>query len=267
MGTTLLIGIVVALLAYLGFAFGMQRRVLYPRPPAAASTPPLPPGTQVVWLGEDGDVEAWYLPPPPSRRPAPAMLFTHGNGELIDHWVNAFSVPQQWGMGLLLIEYPGYGRSGGDPSEGSIRDAVVSGFDHLNAQSEIDGDRIIAYGRSLGGAAAGALVRERPIAAMILESTFTSVRAMAAGFGIPRPLVLDRFETLDAVSDFDGPVLVMHGTHDRIIPPLHGKSLARAAGTELLLLPCGHNDCPRPWPLIRSFLVEHRLLNPSPEES
>ncbi|MBW2390415.1 MAG: prolyl oligopeptidase family serine peptidase [Deltaproteobacteria bacterium] len=261
MSMSVLITLVIAGLAYLIFGFTMQRRILYPRPPASPTTPTLPKGVSVVWLGPDSDVEAWYLPPPATARPAPAMIFTHGNGELIDHWVDVFSVPQHWGMGILLVEYPGYGRSGGEPSESSIRRVVISGFDHLIARPEIDADRVVAYGRSLGGGAAGWLARERPIAAMILESAFTSVRAIAAGFGIPGPMVLDRFETIEAVSRFERPVLVIHGAHDRIIPAVHARKLAEAAQTEARLLPCGHNDCPRPWPLIQSFLLEHDLLD------
>jgi len=257
---TVLMIIAVAGLAWLGAACGLQRRVLYPRPPAAAMTPPLPIGSTVVWLGDAADVEAFYLPPAASDRPAPAMIFTHGNGELIDHWVDVFSVPRRWGIGVLLVEYPGYGRSGGDPSQQSIGRAVIDGYDQLVARPEIDATRVIAYGRSLGGGAAGVLSRERPLAAMILESTFTSVRAIAAGFGIPGPLVLDPFDTLEAVTDFDGPVLVLHGKEDRIIPVDHGRRIAEAAGSELRLLPCGHNDCPRPWPMIHTFLTDHGLV-------
>lgn len=253
-----LITVVAGLLAYLAFACGMQRRVLYPSPPASPE-PPLPPGVEVVWLGSERDVEAWYLAPH-SPDPAPALIFTHGNGELIDHWVEAFEVPRSWGVAVLLVEYPGYGRSGGRPSEQSITATMLDAYDFLAGRAEVDARRIVAYGRSLGGGAACALASRRPVAALILESTFTSVRTMAASFGIPGPLVLDRYENAEVVLRFEGPILVLHGERDRIIPVSHGRALAEAAGVELVLLPCGHNDCPRPWTAIRSFLRAHRLL-------
>ncbi len=119
--------------------------------------------------------------------------------------------------------------------------------------------RIVAYGRSLGGGAACALAREREVAALILESAFTSVSAIAQRLGVPRPLVRDRYDNLTTVASLDIPVLVVHGERDTIIPVSHGEELARAAGVELVRLPCGHNDCPRPWGEIREFLRANGL--------
>jgi pimeloyl-ACP methyl ester carboxylesterase len=75
------------------------------------------------------------------------------------------------------------------------------------------------------------------------------------------PFVRDPFDTLGAVGEFDGPVLVIHGRQDRMIPPAHGKELAeRAADAKLVWLDCGHNDCPRPWKEVRSFLERQGIL-------
>ena len=112
-----------AVLGYLGLAFALQRSVLFPRPPRPQTSPAEGhPDVDVVWLGPDRAVEAWYLAPQGtgSHRPAPVLVFTHGNGELIDYWLDEFEVVRGWGLGVLLVEYPGYGRSGGNPSEASI---------------------------------------------------------------------------------------------------------------------------------------------------
>ena len=253
------------LVGYLLLLFLMQRSVLFPRPGAVA-TPNLPDGIEVLWLGENEDVEAWLMLPvpslsqPSSSKPVPVLIFTHGNGELIDYWVDAFEAVRAWGMAALLVEYPGYGRSGGRPSQRSITATLLAAYDVLAADPRIDARRIVAYGRSLGGGAACQLARSRPLAGLILESSFTSVRALARRFALPGFLVLDPFDNLAALAEFDGPVLVIHGDRDQIIPTRHGQELAEAAGTAIRLLPCGHNDCPRPWEEIRAFLLAEGVL-------
>jgi fermentation-respiration switch protein FrsA (DUF1100 family) len=251
LGLALLAGV------YLGLMVGLQRRLLFPRPDAA-SAPARPTDAAQVWLMTgSGPVEAWYLAPlGAAAGPAPAVIFFHGNGELIDFLPEQFAELRAWRVGVLLVEFPGYGRSSGDPSEASIKTAALAAFDWARGQPTIDSKRIVAYGRSLGGAAAAILAAERPIAALVLESTFTSVRSFAHDFWVPELFVLDRFETLPKVAAYGGPVLVLHGVHDDIVPKRHAETLAAAApGAELHFLRCGHNDCIRPWSTIRSFLA------------
>jgi fermentation-respiration switch protein FrsA (DUF1100 family) len=188
------------------------------------------------------------------------LLFAHGNAELINHWGQAFAEPRRWGLAVLLVEYPGYGHSGGAPSQGSIQQTFEAAFDWAVNQPTVDSTRIILYGRSLGGGAIAGLSRTRPGAALVLESSFTSAAAMAAAFGAPPFLVRDRFDNLEAVTRFRGPRMILHGDHDRIVPTEHGRRLATAAGVELHLMPCGHNDCARPWAALRAFLQENQLL-------
>jgi fermentation-respiration switch protein FrsA (DUF1100 family) len=189
------------------------------------------------------------------------VVFAHGNGELIDDWAAAFEPPRRWGAGVLLVEYPGYGRSTGSPSQDSIAATMTSAFDQMAARADVDPAKIIAYGRSLGGGAACALARERKLAGLVLESTFTSVRQLASGFGLPGFLVRDPFDNLDALRGFSGPVLIVHGEHDEIIPVQHAEALhAASPRSRLALEPCGHNDCQRPWALVKDFLLEHDLI-------
>jgi len=253
-----------ALAAYWGLLFVGQRVLLYPAPPRWGA-PPRPADAEPVWLSaSDARIEAWYLPPTGGvglAGPAPLLLFAHGNGELIDYWPGEFDEPREWGLGVLLVEYPGYGRSAGRASEPTIAAGMLAAYDWAAAEPRIDRARIIAYGRSLGGGATCALIGARPLAGLILESAFTSVRAFARGFGAPGFLVRDPFDNLARLQRYQGPLLVIHGENDREIPVRHGKALAAAVpAAELRLLPCGHNDCPRQWSLIKTFLARHRLL-------
>jgi fermentation-respiration switch protein FrsA (DUF1100 family) len=247
---------------YWSLLFMGQRRLLFPAPPLTGA-PPRPPDAQAIWLdGSSGRVEAWWLPPRgPSTARAPVLIFTHGNGELIDYWPSAFDEPRAWGLGVLLLEYPGYGRSEGQPSERAILEAMLAADRWARAQPGIDPDRIVPYGRSLGGSAAAFLAAARPVPALILESAFTSARSFAAQFRAPGFLVRDPLDTLAAVRRYTGPILVLHGDRDEIVPASHGRALAAASSRATLrLLPCGHNDCPRPWPELRAFLQAHHLL-------
>lgn len=256
----------VAYAAYAGLLFALQRSVLFPgrRGDGDPPSPEPPPGVQGVWLATPaGRVEAWFVPGPAAR--GPAFLFAHGNAERIDDWPMSMSGAASLGASLLMVEYPGYGRSEGEPSEASIRAAMIAAYDWLRARPEVDGQRIVGFGRSLGTGAVCTLVGQRPLAALVLQSGFTSVRAFARERFVPGFLVRDPFDNAAAVARYEGPVLVIHGDHDDVIPYAHGRALAAAARhAKLITYDAAHNDCPPDlavmWRDIGDFLGEHRLL-------
>ena len=247
--------------ALVGAWMGLQRRVIYPRP-QRPEPPHLPAGTQTVWLGQDRDIESWFLAPA-GPTPFPVVMFMHGNGELIDDHVSALAPLTREGVGVLLVEYPGYGRSAGSPNERSITAAVVAAFDHLSMLPQVDAERIVAYGRSIGGGAACALAAVRPVAALVLESSFTRLADLMPRF-VPRVLMLDRFDNLAVVASGGSPLLVLHGERDSVIPYTHGEALAHAAGTTPVRMACGHNDCPTPLRDVVRFLREYGILSEGP---
>ena len=244
--------------AYLAALYLAQRSLLFPVP---AHRPDGDPGRAEIVRLPIGGGEAQALFLPPSARfegPAPLLIFMHGNGELADQWLPDFEEVTAWGVGALLLEYPGYGRSAGSPSEGSINEAARAAFDWAQRDSRIDGKRIVPYGRSLGGGPAVRLAVERRVAALILESSFTSVADFAAKYLAPAFLVRDRFDSVTTLASYRGPLLVLHGSRDQIVPIAQGRALADAVpGAKFFELPCGHNDCARPWTLIRTFLDEN----------
>src|SRR5262245_43221118 len=261
------VGIAALLVAGLGgwwaLAFALQRSLLFPGSMAVGGAEDLERARgERLWLeAPGGRVEAWLLPAEGDGDRRPLVLYAHGNGELIDHWVDALAPLRSLGVSVLLVEYPGYGRPAARPSRGSITEAMVLAYGLAASRPEVDAGRIVGWGRSLGGGAVCALSRERRLAALVLESTFTSVARMARRFGLPRFLVRDPFDNEEAVRAFDGPMLLVHGERDEIIPPDHARALhAAAPRSELHLAPCGHNDCPRPWEALERFLAAHRLL-------
>lgn len=248
---------------YGALLFVFQRQMLFPR--GAAVTLDKPPvaerDLERIWLDVEGEkVECWYIRPENPVGPAPVALLAHGNAETIDTLAIEFLPLRQWGLGLLMVEYPGYGRSGGRPSQARIRTVTSAARDLLEKRSDVDRRRWVYIGRSLGGGVVCDLARRRPPAAMVLISSFTSVRSFAWRYLMPGFMVKDPFDNLGALAAYDGPVLIVHGRHDEIIPYRHGQQLhAAAANSRLITYDCGHNDCPpdltRYWSDLGQFLV------------
>jgi fermentation-respiration switch protein FrsA (DUF1100 family) len=258
-------------LVYIGYFWFFQRSILFPHHLLPA--PPAPAegyvGLEQIWLAtEQGAVEAWYLPPLTwdAGQPAPLFIVGHGNGELIDLWLQPVTELRQMGVGVLLVEYPGYGRSAGIPSQAAINETFLAAYDMIIEHPTVDSERIVLFGRSVGGSAVSLLATQRPSAALILFSTFSSIRALAAERYLPGFGVRDPFDTLTVVRGYAGPVLVIHGAHDQLIPYAHAVALSEAAQEgELITLTCGHNDCVEDWTLfwrsLRPFLVRAGILS------
>jgi uncharacterized protein len=265
---------IVALLAVLygGYAallFAAQRWLIYPgRSIRVPAQPPALAGLESLWLESgSGRTEAWFLPGAghhPQRR-QPVALFFHGNGEVIDFLPEQVAGLRAQGLGVLLVEYPGYGRSPGAPSERRIIATAVAAFQAMARRPDVDPSRIVAFGRSLGCAAACALADRQPLRALILQAPFTSTRPFARRLLLPGFLVRDLFDNRAALGRFAGPVLILHGRHDDVVPFAHGEELARAARqARFVPLDCAHNDCPPDpaafWRTVGEFLRENGVL-------
>ena len=268
--------VVVVYAAYCALLFILQRHMLFPRHMTVAPDLKSHQNTvERIWLPLGRDrVEAWLLPAgeTAAQGKRPLIIFAHGNGELIDYWASELRSFTRLGMHVLLVEYPGYGRSGGKPSQAAISQTFVGAYDRVVARPDVDPGKIILLGRSVGGGAVCALAGQRPTAALILVSSFTSVRFFARQYLAPGFLVRDPFDNLAAVSAYPNPVLVIHGRHDDIIPFKHGQALHRAARQgHLVVYDSGHNDCPPHWQRfvedVSAFLRRFNVLNGSPGSS
>lgn len=255
--------IVLLAAAALWFVTALQKFLTFPgahpsvQQPAALAAA----GGEAHWFDIDGArIEAWYLPASGST-PAPLLIHAHGNGELIDIQTQSVAALRAAGVAVLLVEYPGYGRSTGKPSEESVTAGLVAAYDWAMRDSRIDTRRIIGYGRSLGGGAMAQLAARRALAALILESTFTSIAEIVRDAGIPDWLVVNRFDTSAVLATYPGPVLILHGKSDTTFPVAHAQALHAATPRATLhLQECGHNDCPLQWELVLSFLARNGVF-------
>ncbi len=263
--------LLLALLCYAGWCaalWTLQERLIFPGYWMRSERGPLarPRDAEVLQVGP-GRVEAWLLPGRgvSPATPGPLVIFAHGNGELIDDWPWNLQPYRDAGISVLLVEYRGYGRSPGTPGQHRIVEDFVAAYDVAAARPEIDPARIVLHGRSIGGGVVAQLAARRPCAALILESTFTSLAAMARGYLVPTALLRHPFRTDRVLAGLDVPVLILHGTRDEIIPVRHARRLAAIArNARLVELNAGHNDFPQDeaayWRAIMGFLRDSQII-------
>jgi len=219
------------LLAYLGLCvlmFLAQRRLVFIPSRGIYQTP----GEwglkyeDVRFRTEDGvQLHAWFVPAEPAKG---VILFCHGNAGNISHRVDTIRIFHSLGYSTLMFDYRGYGESKGSPTEaGTYRD-VAAAWRHLVQDRGLSADKIVLFGRSLGGPVAAWAAKECKPAALILESTFSSVADMAASVYWFLPVrLLCRFEyaTAEYANAAGCPVLVAHSQADDIVPYRLGRQL------------------------------------------
>ena len=231
--------------------YGTQRRRLY-HPTAAIEATPGAVGLEHadVWLANrlGTRLHGWWLPCAGSRL---TVLFCHGNGGNVSHRLETLRLLHGLGLSVLVFDYSGYGRSGGKASEEATRADARAAWDWLVREQGMAPERIVLFGRSLGGAVAAGLageLAEKGIspAGLILESTFTSVPAMASYIypWLPvRGLVKDRYDTLATLSGLRLPVLFGHSPDDGVVPFALGRDLYESyAGPKTFLPMRGGHD-------------------------
>jgi hypothetical protein len=176
----------------------------------------------------DGEnVIVWHVPP---RAGQPVVLYLHGNGGALSHRAERFHALAADGIGLVALDYRGYGGSSGSPSEkGLIIDAQTA---YAFAAARYPAERIALWGESLGSAVAVAVAAEKPVCCVILEAPFASAVAMAARqypFVPVRWLMHDQFRSDERIGRVTAPLLIMHGDRDAVVPIGEGERLfARA---------------------------------------
>jgi pimeloyl-ACP methyl ester carboxylesterase len=184
---------------------------------------------EVFLTAEDGvRIHAFHLAHPRATR---ALLFLHGNAGNASHRLPNAALLQRLGTHVLLLDYRGYGRSEGRPDEAGLYADARAGLAHLEQELGFATGRIVLFGRSLGGAVAVDLARDRDLAGVILESTFSSLSDAAGSvFGrLAAPLVRGRFDSGRKIARVRAPLLFFHGDRDEIVAYDLGRRLFDAA--------------------------------------
>jgi fermentation-respiration switch protein FrsA (DUF1100 family) len=182
----------------------------------------------LVLTTPDGErLVAWWKPPLPGKA---LILYFHGNGgSLWNRRLRAQALTTS-DRGLLMISYRGYSGSSGTPTEAGLHTDARAAYDWVAQFYEAA--RLVAYGESLGTGVAVRLASERTLAGLILDAPYTSTADVASltYWYVPVAwLMLDQFRSLDVIQTVKAPILILHGTDDRIIPFGFGEQLYTAA--------------------------------------
>jgi hypothetical protein len=239
--------------------------IFQPTPGADLRPSQLGISAEEVFLRTDDGVRihAFYLPAPGADR---ALLFLHGNAGNASHRLPNAADLMRLSCNVLLLDYRGYGLSEGRPSERGAYADARAGLAHLKDQRGFPESRIVLFGRSLGGAVAVDLALDRPVAGVILESTFSSVSDLARSLGGPLmgALAGRRFDSVAKIDRVRAPLLFFHGDLDEIVDSALGRRLFEAARQPKsfeTIAGAGHNDTVqvggrRYYDRIRVFLDE-----------
>ena len=194
-----------------------------------------------VYFGTDDGytLNGWFVPAPFGDAATDkgnadiTLLWFHGNAGNIGHRVDDLALFHHLlGVNVLIFDYRGYGNSRGKPSERGVYEDSRAALAYLTAREGVNPDRIVYYGRSLGAAVAVELALHRRPYGMVLYSPFTSLADMGAAlytFSPVRLLAGNRLDSLARIKQYDGPLLVIHGEADEIIPIAQGRALYQAA--------------------------------------
>jgi len=170
------------------------------------------------------------------------FLYSHGNAEDIGQNRFVFERFVEKGYSVLAYDYRGYGLSEGKPTEKNAYEDAAAAYKYLTETAGVKPEKIIPFGRSLGGAMAVGVAAKEPVGGLILQSAFTTAFRVVTYVPI---FPFDKFKNIDKINKVNCPVLVMHGQEDTIVKPWHGRALYKAAKepkSYLWVENCGHND-------------------------
>lgn len=190
-------------------------------------------------------LNGWWVPSAAEPEKTLTVLIFHGNAGNIGDRLELIQIFHDLGLNVFVIDYRGYGLSGGKPSEAGLYLDSQAACIYLTGRPGVNPRKIILYGESLGAAVAFDLAARVEVAAVITEGAFTSVPALAADvYHLPflKFLVRSKYDSLSKVEKVTSPILLFHGRRDTIAPPRHGQQLRSAARSacELVLLEGNH---------------------------
>ena len=228
----------------------MQRHFIYfpdetPVPPAASV---IADARDVQLTTSDGlELIGWHVPAITNSRNV-TVLVAHGNGGNLAGRASLARALADAGFDVLMFDYRGYGGNPGTPSEeGLARDARAA-YAYITDSLDVDPQRVLYFGESLGTGVVAELAREHPPAGILLRSPFTSLSDLGKEH-YPSVLVSlalsEDYPVIDHIGRLEMPITVVYGTEDDIVPPQHSRDVAEAvagASETVVVDGAGHND-------------------------
>ena len=199
-------------------------------------------GTKII--GQFGKAEPQTVEPDRDGAHAPTLILFYGKGVTLSRFQGEFDELRAMGVNVFIPEFPGVGMSEGKGSESQYYATADAALDYLLGRMDIDHDRIIAVGGSLGAGTAVDLASRRTLAGLISIGGFTNAPDTLAGvyFWLPRwgadlLMARCRFDNLTKIKSVTCPILLIYGTSDTIVPPEMAERLALAAKGPVTKLP------------------------------
>ncbi|MFB2839418.1 alpha/beta hydrolase [Floridanema evergladense] len=184
-------------------------------------------------------ISAVYLPNPQAKF---TILYSHGNAEDLGEMLPILRELGNLGFSVFAYDYRGYGTSQGNPTEKNAYKDIDAAYDYLTQKLGVSPEKIILYGRSVGGGPSVDLASRQPIGGLILENTFVSTFRVVTQIPL---FPFDKFNNIQKIKKVHSPVLVMYGKADKVIPYWHGRELFATANEPkrvLVVETAGHND-------------------------
>lgn len=249
MVTGILVPLALAYLAVCVLVFVLQSGlVYYPGVGREASATPREAGLAyetVSLRAEDGEtLHGWWVPAVPARG---TVIFFHGNAGNVSHRLPYLQGLHGLGLSTLIVDYRGYGRSTGRPSEeGTYRDAWAA-WEYAQRERGVTPERLVLFGESLGAGVATWLATRVTPRALVLQAPFTSVNDLGSEIYWFLPVrLLSRFgyDNVERVRGLRTPLFVAHSVDDEIVPYRHGRRVFEAAAQPdtFVSMRGGHND-------------------------
>lgn len=212
-------------------------------------------------------IHGWWCP---AKDADLVLLYCHGNaGNLSWRGNSIVKLRELLGVSVLIIDYPGYGKSEGSPSEQGCYQSADAAYEWLADKKNFAPKKIVLYGGSLGGGVVVDLASRKDHLALVLVKTYTSLPDAACSlyWWLPVPirsLMTNRFDSMSKIASCRRPVFVAHGTGDEFIPYAQGERLYQAANEpkRFFSIPGARHNDPLPEGFFTS-LKEFLAKNPA----
>jgi len=208
------------------------------------------PIEEIKYKSHDGKyLCGWYVK---HKNSLGIFIFFHGNAGNISSWMHFAKRFYEWGYSILMVEYRGYGKCPGIPTETNLYEEALTAYNYTVNELNYPSNRIILYGKSLGGAVVINLAKKINVSSIVIDSSFTSLPAIAnevmknlIPFNFAKYVCKFSFNNLLSIKKNKNPILIIHSRNDDVVPFEMGEELYAniTANKKLFLESKGkHND-------------------------